>query len=68
MFWDTVTPHDTKDVLQAAHVECVEPFFSPPRVESPRLTAIQECGKNTGTAFWHLGAGGESVQLCNKHA
>ena len=65
--WNTVTPHDTQDVLQAAHVECVGPFFFFPCLEGPRLIATQEGGENTGTVYCHVGVGVEFSQLCNKH-
>ena len=35
-------------------------FWGP---EGPRFTALQECGKNTGTVHCHLGVGGEFAQL-----
>ena len=40
----------------------LEPFyFSLPRVEGPRLTAIKECGGDTGIVLCHRGVGSEFI-------
>ena len=41
-------------------MECIESFFLS-GVEGPRLTAVQECGRDTITKYCHLSVGGELV-------
>ena len=58
LVWDMVLPGDAQNPSEVVQVEDIESAFLA-GVQSPCLTAIEQCAEHTGLIHLHLGVGGQ---------